>query len=107
MKKILIALALAGLTSASANAAINVRQLDQQRRIDAGDRSGKITDRERARLKAQQRAIAAQEHRMRARHNGHLTARDERILQAHQRQAERDIQREKRNGHHGRNRLGL
>jgi hypothetical protein len=88
-------------------AAINLRQLDQQRLIDAGHRSGKLTGQERNRLKAQQRAISARERAMRARHNGHLTARDKRLLHALQRQAGRNIEIQKYDGERGRNKLRL
>jgi opacity protein-like surface antigen len=110
MKKIVLAIttmAIALGAVATADAAINVRQLNQQRLIDAGYRSGKLTGQERDRLKAQQRSIAAQENRMRARHHGHLTARDERILHVRQDQAKREIQREKYDAQRGRNRLKL
>ncbi len=87
----------------TANAAINLRQLNQQRLIDAGYRSGKLTGQERDRLKAQQRSIVALQSLMRVRHHGHLTAHDEQILHARQDQAKRDIQREKYDAQRGRN----
>lgn len=108
MKTLILAFAAIGIAVSAvgpADAAINLRQLNQQRLIDAGHRSGKLTHRETARLRAQQRSIAAQEDRMRARHRGHLTARDERILHARQAQAKRDIQSEKYDAQRGRNHL--
>lgn len=110
MKKMIIAFVSLGIfcgAVTTANAAINVRQLNQQRLIDAGHRSGKLTHSERAQLKAQQRRITARERAMRARHQGRLIARDERILHALQRQAGRDIAREKHDGQRGRNKLKL
>ena len=46
-----------GALAAPASAAVNARQLNQQRNIDAGLRSGKLTRGEYNRLKAEQRAI--------------------------------------------------
>jgi hypothetical protein len=60
MKKIFIALAVAGLsvgTVAQADIRVDARQLNQQRQIDAGKRSGKLSVGERDRLTAQQHAI--------------------------------------------------
>jgi hypothetical protein len=110
MKKFVLIIATVGITLsavAPVYAAINVRQLNQQRLIDAGYRSGKLTGRERERLRAEQRAITAQESRMRARNGGRLTPRDQRILDARQEQAKREIQRQKYDGQRGRNNLDL
>jgi len=104
MKKKIIALAALGLTAASlvsAEGAINLRQLDQERRIDAGHRSGNLTHGEEARLKAQQHSIAVQEDQMRARHNGHLTHHDKRVLHARQKSAGHAITRDKYNNKRG------
>lgn len=108
MNKTFYALALMSLAATlpvSVSAAVNARQIDQQRRIDAGKRSGKLTEQERLRLKAEQRSIVRMQHRMKARHGGDLTARDERILHARQRAAERNIYRAKHNAHRGKNHL--
>jgi hypothetical protein len=110
MKKLILAFVAAGAAIGgvtTATAAINAKQINQQRLIDAGHRSGKLTHSERAQLKAQQRSIAAQERRMRARHNGRLTAQNKRVLHALQRQAGRDIEREKYDGQRSRNKLTL
>ncbi len=110
MNKFINILVVAGLTLGSistANAAINARQLNQQRLIDAGYRSGKLTYQEKARLRAQQRAITRQEARMSARGHGRLSKRDLRILHALQAQAKRDIQREKYDAQRGRNRFKI
>jgi aminoglycoside phosphotransferase family enzyme len=110
MKKITIALALTALTigaAVSAEGVINLRQLDQERRIDAGHRSGNLTHAEVARLKAEQHAIAVQEDRMRARHGGHLTRSDKRILHARQKAAGHAISRNKYNSHRGPSHMGL
>ena len=92
MNKTFYALALMSLAATlpvSVSAAVNARQIDQQRRIDAGKRSGKLTERERLRLKAEQRSIVRMQHRMKAR----------------QRAAERNIYRAKHNAHRGKNHL--
>jgi predicted transglutaminase-like cysteine proteinase len=110
MKTIITGLVAAALclgTATAASAAINAQQVNQQRLIDAGYRSGKLTYAERARLRTQQRAITTQEATMRARHNGRLTERDKRTLHRLQRQAGRDIQREKYDRQRGRNQLDI
>lgn len=108
MKKIVLAFTLATLTASTvvpATAAINVRQLEQQRQIDAGKRSGKLTERERRSLKAEQRSIVMLERQMRARHGGQLTRRDKQILHARQRAAGRHIRYEKYDLQRGKNHL--
>ena len=110
MQKSIIALTALALSVGSigvAQAAVNIRQLDQERRIDAGHRSGNLTARETMRLKMEQRAIVAQEARMRARHGGELTRHDKRILHAHQKAAGHAITRDKYNGHRGPNEMKL
>ena len=110
MKKIIIAIAFGavGLTAiAQAAPVVNVRQANQERRIDAGTRSGKLTHREAARLKSEQRAIAMEEKRMRARHGGRLTAHDKRIIHARQEAANRHILNQKHDIQRGPNKLKL
>ena len=101
MKKLIIALS-AGLmaigAAAPAAAVVNVRQLNQDRRIDAGVRSGKLTPAEASKLHAEQRAIEREKARMKARHGGHLTKRDERIIHQRQDAANRRILHLKDNG---------
>ena len=66
MKRILITLAGASLfvgTAAQADIRIDARQINQQRQIDAGKRSGKLTRAERDRLTAEQRTIKRAERR--------------------------------------------
>lgn len=110
MKKIIIALALGATcvgTVASAAPAVNVRQLNQERRIDAGTRSGKLTPHEANGLRAQQHSISNQEARMRARHGGHITAYDKRVIHARQARANRAILAKKHNAAHGKNHLHI
>ncbi len=110
MKRIIITAALCAMACggvASAAAPVNARQLNQERRIDAGVRSGKLTHAEAARLKAQQAAIKREEDRMRARHGGKLTAHDKRIIHARQEQANRAILNQKHDAQRGKNHLKL
>jgi uncharacterized protein HemX len=110
MKKLITAAVFAALglgAVAQAAPVVNARQLNQERRIDAGKRSGKLTRAEATRLKAEQRAIAMEEKRMRARHGGKLTASDKRILHARQEAANRHILNQKQDGQRGPNKLKL
>lgn len=108
MKTIILAAAIGALTFGGvASAQVNVRQLNQERRIDAGVRSGKLTRSEAANLKAQQRAIERDEKRMRARNGGKLTARDKAILHQRQEQANRAILNQKEDGQRGKNHLKI
>jgi uncharacterized protein HemX len=109
MKKLITAAVFAALglgAVAQAAPVVNARQLNQERRIDAGTRSGKLTRSEAARLKAEQRSIAMERSRMKARH-GRLTARDKRVLHARQEAANRHILNQKHDGQRGRNKLKL
>jgi hypothetical protein len=103
----LVALALSAGSVGSVQAAVNIRQLDQERRIDAGHRSGNLTARETMRLKMEQRAIVAEEARMRARHGGELTRSDKRRLHARQKAAGHAITRDKYNSKRGPNEMKL
>jgi len=87
--------------AAPAVAAVNVRQLNQERRIDAGVRSGKLTRHEAMRLKSEQRLIARQKAHMKARNGGHLTASQKRMIHQRQDAANRHILRLKHNGARG------
>jgi hypothetical protein len=109
MKNSLIAFALTAsiFSSAPSAAAVNVNQLDQQRRIDAGNRSGKLSNAETSQLKAEQRSIVRQEAQMRARHGGTLTAHDRKIIHARQAKADTHILALKANRARGKNHLAL
>ena len=110
MKYLAFAVALGALSiggAAAAQGPVNARQLNQERRIDAGQRSGKLTGREAAQLNAQQRSIAMQEDRMRARNGGHLSPRDKAMLHARQERANRAILAKKHNRARGRNHLHI
>lgn len=110
MRKIILALALGALTTgvaAEAQRPANLRQLNQERRIDAGKRSGKLTGSEAARLKSEQRAIAQLRVRLKARHGGHLTAADKRLIHNRQEQANAHILAQKHDAQRGKNHLKL
>ncbi len=110
MKRTLLALALGAATLAGAAQAerpVNARQLNQERRIDAGVRSGKLSPREAARLKRQQAAIRADEAHRRAAHGGHLTATDKRLIHARQDSANAVILKNKNNAVRGKDHLKL
>ena len=110
MKRTLIAIALGATTLAGGAQAIerpvNARQLNQERRIDAGVRSGKLSPREAARLKRQQAAIRADAAHRRATHGG-LTARDKRLIHARQDSANATILQKKNNTVRGKDHLKL
>ena len=107
MKRPLIAVALAVLVTPGIALAghVNTRQINQERRIDAGHRSGKLTDAEVARLKAQQDSITAAVAKMRARHPAGLTAADKARLTAMQDEADKAIIGKKDNAQRGPNTL--
>lgn len=110
MRTPLLAFALAAITlTAPAYAAgpINVRQLDQERLIDAAERNGKLTRAEANMLNADQRSIRRLQNRMLAQHGGRLTRRDKYILHSRQDQAQRNLRREKNDRQRGRNHLKL
>lgn len=106
MKKLTIAIAVFGVTmstAASANIKIDLRQANQQRLIDAGKRSGKLSVGERNRLTAEQKRIKALENRY-ARSGGEFTKAEEAQINRLLDQSKRDITRAKHNrvrGRHG------
>ncbi|WBO21486.1 hypothetical protein [Sphingomonas abietis] len=109
MKRTLIALTLGALVTSGLVAAkpVNVRQLNQERRIDAGLRSGKLTHAEAASLRAQQASIRAAVAQMRARHPQGLTAADKARLTGLQDQADRGIIHQKDDAQRGPNKLKI
>lgn len=75
MKNLKIVLALAALLPVIASAqGVNRRESNQHHRIVHGVRTGALTTREAARLRAREAAIRAREARDRRMHHGHLTA---------------------------------
>lgn len=87
--------------AAPAVAAVNARQIDQRRRIDAGVRSGKLTAHEARVLRHEQEMITRFKVRGKERHNGHQMQADRRRLHHMQDVAERHLDRLKYNGHRG------
>lgn len=107
--KTLILAAAAGLlaagTAVPAAAAINAQQLNQERRIDAGRRSGDLTPREARTLRAEQRLITREREQFAA--DGRLTRREKKITADRQDAAARHIQRLKDNGRRAPSKLKL
>lgn len=110
MKHLFLTLGAGGLLLAGAAQAaspVNVRQANQERRIDAGARSGKLSRTEAGRLHAQQGSIKAYEAQLRAAHGGKLTARDKRLIHARQDAANAQILKKKNNAVRGKNHLKI
>lgn len=110
MKRIFAGFAVVALAcgvTAQAATPINARQLNQERRIDAGVRSGKLTHAEASRLRAQQSEIRRYAAQLRARHHGKLTDRDEHLIHARQDAANAAILKKKDNGIRGENHLKI
>jgi hypothetical protein len=82
-------------------AAVNARQVDQRRRIDAGVRSGKLTAHEASVLRREQQMITRFKVRGKEYHNGHQTQADRKRLHHMQDVAERHLDRLKYNGRRG------
>ena len=76
---------------------VNTREQRQQDRIAEGVKSGELTPHEAAQLERQQQHIVNQEKRDMARHNGHLTLREQRQLNREQNRASRNIYAKKHN----------
>jgi hypothetical protein len=74
---------------------VDQRQQNQAERIDQGIKSGQLTRREAARLRAQQRKIRADKAKAKA--DGNVTARERAKLRREQNRASRAIHRKKHN----------
>jgi hypothetical protein len=83
-------------TAAQADVGIDLRQANQQRQIDAGKRSGKLSLRERQILTNEQRAIKRQEARYRD-SRGRFTNREQGAIMAMLDRSQAHIDRMKRN----------
>ncbi|MBE7219920.1 MAG: hypothetical protein INR64_15730 [Caulobacteraceae bacterium] len=94
----LVAAAASLLAATAASAQVNARQDEQQRRIDNGVASGRLTPGEAAHDERQQGRIARTEDRMRARNGGPLTANQKARLNARQNAASAHIRETKHNG---------
>ena len=73
------------------------RKTDQQQRIAQGVQSGQLTAGETRHLEGKEQSINRQEHRMRAKDDGHLTKADKRILNHRQNAVSRKIYNKKHN----------
>lgn len=93
-------LATAALLPVIASAQVNHRQYDQHRRIEHGVRSGALTHREAAGLRAREAAIRAQERRDRFFHHGHLTGAERARLNREQSRVSHDIYHQKHDAQH-------
>ena len=101
MKRTLTAIAAAlsvAAMAAPASAAVNARQLNQERNIDAGVRSGKLTPREARNLRAEIRAIERQKHVYER--DGRYTQREKDAIHSRQAVVAAKIDRLKHNGRH-------
>jgi len=83
------------LSAQTATPGVTDRQINQQKRITQGVRSGELTKKETARLQVQQRQI--QKHKQAVKADGVVTKRERTSLQVHQNKASRTIQRKKNN----------
>jgi hypothetical protein len=104
MKRILGTFSMAGIIGIMAagtalagigDPVIQQREANQERRIDQGIKSGRLTPNEAGRLEAQQARIQQREERMKA--DGNLTAGERRRLTRQQNRASRNIYRLKHN----------
>lgn len=97
-RMMLAALIGAGMLAGAADAqTVNRREANQQRRIDNGVASGRLTPGEAARDQRQQYSINAQEARMRERSGGTLTPYQRGRLQQRENNASRHIYNSKHN----------
>lgn len=92
------ALGLTALTALPAAAQVNGREIEQQRRIDQGVRSGQLTPGEAARDERQQGRIDRTVARERAFNGGRLTPYERARINARQNRASAQIYRTKHNG---------
>ena len=103
MRKTIFILGIAALGTASvaqADVRIDARQANQQRQIDAGKRSGKLSLGERRILTNEQRAIKREEGRYRASY-GRFTQREKAVIDGRLDRAQAHINRLKNNRRRG------
>ncbi len=77
-------------------AEVNGRLANQNRRIDAGVRDGELSRGEARRLHGEDRSIRREERRMAWRDGGHITGRDQRIINRQENGVSRQIYGERR-----------
>ena len=100
-----IVLSLGAAAAPVAAETINLRQLNQQRHIDAGLRSGRLTHAEASMLRREQHNITNMKKRFKAIDGGEITPRHEAIIHAAQDRAGMHIEAKKHNRRHGHGRL--
>jgi hypothetical protein len=92
-------IALVALATASVHARdIDARKARQQRRIAAGEKNGKLSPKEAARLERQEAALNHEEQAMRAANGGTLTGGERRVLTHEQNHLSHRIWRQKHDG---------
>ncbi len=93
----IVALTLASMTAVAQTATpvVTDRQQNQHQRINQGAASGELTDREKAALRTEQRAIRAEKRAFKA--DGKVTAAERAQLRRDQRQASKRIYKKKHN----------
>jgi hypothetical protein len=79
-------------------AQVNDRLGNQERRIEAGQTDGQITNRQARQLRRDDRTIRAEERAMAADHGGHITRREQRALNRQENAVSRQIHRERMEG---------
>ncbi|MDE3059921.1 MAG: hypothetical protein KGJ06_02800 [Pseudomonadota bacterium] len=77
---------------------IDNRLQDQQNRINAGEANGTMTQGQAARDEKRDERVAAQESKDEAKHNGHLTKREQRKLNKELNKDSKDIHQQKARG---------
>ncbi len=100
-----IVLSLGAVAAPVAAETINIRQLNQQRHIDAGLRSGKLTHHEASMLRREQHNITNMKKRFKRMDGGEVSGKHDAMIHAAQDQAGRNIERLKHNRHAGRGRI--
>jgi hypothetical protein len=76
---------------------VNAREANQQRRIAQGEKSGRLTPAEAAKVQSREANIQSHEAADMAAHNGHLTKREQRNLNRRENHASKAIYRKKHN----------
>ena len=88
----------AAMTTAADAQPIGQREVNQQRRIEQGVRSGQLTPGETRRIENREARLNYRADRMRARNDGHLSVHDRIALQRQENRDSRAIYRAKHNG---------
>ncbi|MEM7369081.1 MAG: hypothetical protein AAF587_10820 [Bacteroidota bacterium] len=89
----LFSIAFVGTAAAQSTSKIAKEQINQQKRIHQGVRSGQLTKAEVIQLEKQQKKV--QQHKKAAKADGKVTRRERRAIKAHQKAASRNIYHQK------------